>query len=602
LCGILTYYSKNYLSNKIINSCLDSLSSISHRGPDGEGVVLINTLTGDYKSLMTNQTPMGVNTQSNFSNQDCKFNLLIGHRRLSIIDLTVNGHQPMFFNNNWITFNGEIYNYIEIKNELKTNGYKFNSETDTEVILKAFDYWGENCLNKFNGMWSIIIWDNKNKSLFVSNDRFGVKPLYFLKTNNDLVFTSEIKQFKSFTNLNLTINNKNKAVYLNHGISPLDNTTYFNEISRFPKSSFSKINFESDLDFSCISYFSLLNNKKKFPTNFRDSSKELSYLIYDSIKIRNRADVDLGISISGGIDSTIILQYYNDILRDNNITKEIPTFSAISPGLDGDESKYIYELKNHFPILSNYINTNEEFELNDFHNFLNFIEFPPKTMSFYAQWLVSKNMKSKGVTINLVGQGADEIFGGYHTHFFRYLRFLILKGRILKYLSELNAYSKLKSIKVNILHKIVINDLFLLGAYKLGLKKVDNKLLNSRYKMSDITEFLKNDLLVYELPFFLHSDDRSSMAHSVETRHPFLDFRIVGFGYSISEDFNYKNGWSKYILRSLLLDKLDNIKWRKDKKGYTVPDLILKSKFINSSDNTQNEFRKKCFNVIFDLN
>lgn len=263
MCGILTYYSKNYLSNKTVNSCLDSLNSISHRGPDGEGVVLINTLTGDYKSLLTDQTPMDINIQSNLSNQDCKFNLLIGHRRLSIIDLTINGHQPMFFNNNWITFNGEIYNYIEIKNELKTKGYKFNSETDTEVILKAFDYWGENCLNKFNGMWSIVIWDNKNKSLFVSNDRLGVKPLYFLKTNNDLVLTSEIKQFKSFSNLTLTINNKNKSVYINHGISPLDNTTYFNEISRFPKSSFSKINFESDLDFSCITYFSLINNKKK---------------------------------------------------------------------------------------------------------------------------------------------------------------------------------------------------------------------------------------------------------------------------------------------------------------------------------------------------
>ena len=599
MCGILAYYSKSYLKSEEISDSIQSLNSIKHRGPDGEGVVLINTNTGNHKILKTKDTPSDVEIKNTLTSD---FNLLIGHRRLSIIDLTVNGHQPMFSNNNWITFNGEIYNYIEIKNELKTKGYKFSSESDTEVILKAYDCWGENCLNKFNGMWSIIIWDNMNKSLFVSNDRFGVKPLYFLKTNNDLIFASEIKQFKSFSNLSLTINNKNKEVYVNHGINPLDNTTYFNEISRFPKSSFSKINFESDLDFNYISYFSLLNNKKKLQTSFRDSSKELSDLIYDSIKIRNRADVDLGISISGGIDSTVILQYYNNIFRDNNITKEIPTFSAISPGLDGDESNYIYKLKNHFPISSNYVNTYEEFELNDFHKFLNSIEFPPKTMSFYAQWLVSKMMKSKGVTINLVGQGADEIFAGYHTHFFRYLRFLVLKGRILKYFSELNAYSKIKGIKIGILHKIILNDLVLLAAYKLGLRKVDNKLLNDRYKISDITEFLKNDLLVYELPFFLHSDDRSSMAHSVETRHPFLDYRIVEFGYSVSEDFNCKNGWSKYILRSLLTDNLYNIKWRKDKKGYTVPNSKLISKFMNGLDFNQNEFRKKCFNVIYDSN
>ena len=223
-------------------------------------------------------------------------------------------------------------------------------------------------------------------------------------------------------------------------------------------------------------------------------------------------------------------------------------------------------------------------------------------MSFYAQWLISKLMKSKGVTINLVGQGVDEIFSGYHTHFFRYLRYLVLKGRILKYFSELNAYSEIKGIKINVLHKIIINDLVLLCAYKLGLKKIDNKLLNKRNKISDLTEFLKNDLLVYELPFFLHADDRSSMAHSIETRHPYLDYRIVEFGYSIPEDFNYKNGWSKYILRSLLSDSLDNIKWRKDKKGYTVPNVNLISKFLDSPKFNQNDFREKCFNIIFGVN
>ena len=220
-------------------------------------------------------------------------------------------------------------------------------------------------------------------------------------------------------------------------------------------------------------------------------------------------------------------------------------------------------------------------------------------MSFYAQWLIAKLMKEKGVTINLVGQGADEIFGGYHTHYYRYLRFLLLKGKIYKYFSELNAYSELRGVDKNVLHRIVVKDLAVLMAYKSGLRKIDNKLMNDNFKTSDITQFLKNDLLIYEMPYFLHSDDRSSMAHSIETRHPFLDYRIVDFGYQIPENFYFSKGWSKYILRQLLPDSLALIKWRKDKKGYTVPNDYFIKIITDHSNNPNLSFRKKCMDVIY---
>jgi asparagine synthase (glutamine-hydrolysing) len=361
----------------------------------------------------------------------------------------------------------------------------------------------------------------------------------------------------------------------------LDNTTYFNEIKRFPKSSLLKFDFSNFNKEEHIQYYSIYNVKKRFELNFSDAIHEFSSLLTQSIEIRKRSDVKLGVSISGGIDSTLILQFLNQF-TDN---EKVQTFSAISPNKIGDESKFIYEVHKHFDVDTCFSYPLKEFNEADFYDFLDHVEFPVKTMSFYAQWNISKLMKSKGVTINLVGQGADEVFGGYRTHYIRYLRHLILKGNLITYFREVNAYSELKGIRKNILHRIVILDIGVLLMFKVGLRKIDVKMLNHWNKTSDITDFLKNDLNFYQLPFFLHSDDRSSMAHSIETRHPFLDYRIVDFGYSLSNEFCFKNGWSKYILRQSINDSLSRIKWRKDKKGYTVPNDELIKKILPESKN-----------------
>lgn len=598
MCGILAYYSDQPLTSKEIDNCLMSLKSIKHRGPDGEGAVLFNTLTGESKILITEDTPDLIleNTSSKGSNGDEKFNLFLGHRRLSVIDLSVHGHQPMKFKNNCIVFNGEVYNYLEIRHELKSKGYSFISETDTEVILKAYDCWGLNCVSRFNGMWSFVLWDELKQILFVCNDRFGVKPLYYANSNSKVIYASEIRQFHFFSCLDFSVNSENQDLYVNYGITPLDNTTYYNEIERFPKSTYKVIKLNANLTDEHVVYYSLNNLPKRSKLDFDDTVHELSYLLKDAIKLRMRSDVEIGISVSGGIDSTIILQFYKNIQSD---LKNLKTFSSVSPDMEGDESEFIDFLIKQFEVNSYKSNSQNEFNTTDFENFLNHLEFPPKTMSFYAQWLIAKLMKEKDVTINLVGQGADEVFGGYHTHYYRYLRFLLLKGKIYKYFSELNAYSELRGVDKNVLHRIVVKDLAVLMAYKSGLRKIDDKLMNDNFKTSDITQFLKNDLLIYELPYFLHSDDRSSMAHSIETRHPFLDYRVVDFGYQIPENFYFRDGWSKHILRQLLPDSLGLIKWRKDKKGYTVPNDYFMKITTDHSTNTNLSFRRKCMDIIY---
>ena len=594
MCGILAYYSKSFLNSKEISDSIQSLNSIKHRGPDGEGVVLINTNTGNYKILKTKDTPNDIEIKDILRSD---FNLLIGHRRLKIIDLTSSGHQPMEFENNWISYNGEIYNYLEIKKELQIEGYKFKSSSDTEIVLKAYHCWGEKCLQKFNGMWSFVIWDNKLKSLFISNDRFGVKPLYIYKSSEKAIFTSEIKQFHFFNSIIKTKNIENCNLYLDHGYQPLDLSTYYNEISRFPCGSSLVFNFSNNLKITPKSYYSIYNIKINNKWVFKDAITTLKNTLSDSIKLRHRSDVELGISISGGIDSSLLVQFGFDI-HQLKFNRKLKSFSAVSPNMIGDESEFINEVLNNYDLDSHFINPYESFKKSHFVKFLKQLEFPPPTTSFYAQWLVSRLMSQKGVKVNLVGQGADEVFGGYHSHYFRYFRTLILKGKIMSYFSEISAYSEIREISKINLHKIVLSDVTTFFKYKTELKKMDNKLLNYWHKINDLTSFLKSDFSTYQLPFYLHSDDRNSMSHSVETRHPFLDYRIVELGYSLPNNFLLKNGWSKYILRKVLDDSLVKIKWRKDKKGYTVPDSEIIKKVLPESKNINFDFRKFCLSQI----
>ena len=242
MCGILAYYSDQPLTSKEIDNCLMSLKSIKHRGPDGEGAVLFNTLTGESKILITEDTPDLIleNTSSKGSNGDEKFNLFLGHRRLSVIDLSVYGHQPMKFKNNCIVFNGEVYNYLEIRHELKSKGYSFISETDTEVILKAYDCWGLNCVSRFNGMWSFAIWDTKKKNLILSRDRFGEKPLYFYQSREGFYFASEIKFIFSLLGKRLSINYSQCFRFLINGYKSIhkSNENFFEKINEVPPGCF----------------------------------------------------------------------------------------------------------------------------------------------------------------------------------------------------------------------------------------------------------------------------------------------------------------------------------------------------------------------------
>jgi asparagine synthase (glutamine-hydrolysing) len=555
MCGLATYFSTENVNDGVRKLFDNSLKSINHRGPDSMGVFEINTRKRQNVLLQNNL-------------EELQPNLLLGHVRLSIIDVTEAGHQPMHYLNYTIVFNGEIYNYIEIRDELLTYGYEFKTNSDTEVILAAYDKWKEKCLSKFNGMFSIIIYDNVENYLFIANDRFGVKPLYYYKYKNSLIFASEIKQFYSFK-LSLSINSEAIETFATKGFIDHNNETFYNEVRRFPKASFSKLHLDDN--FESLNFQNYYNLPNSIIQN-KNYLEEFEYIFSDAVKLRLRSDVPLGFASSGGLDSSSILYKAFQILKSENNHLAVNTFSAIFPAMSGDESEYIKFIENDLKVKSHYTNPLELFSIEDFEKHIYHQDLPITSTSYYAEWCVARLVHNSGVKVLLIGQGGDELLAGYHHHFYRYCRQLILQGKLVKYLSEAKSFAEIKNIKVNDLHKMILNEVKISIKFKLGLINMNSSLEKHWNSANKLIELLKIDFSYAMLPTYLRSDDRDSMAFGLETRHPFLDYRLVDFCFSMPDELKIKNGWQKNILRESMTHLPEKIRYRKDKKGYTTPE------------------------------
>lgn len=579
MCGIAVYYNKNGITGKELRENLESLKLIRHRGPDGEGAVLINVITGETQILSTSETPPGVPSGiSPDAYAENSAHLFIGHRRLSIIDTSIAGHQPMCYRNRyWITFNGEVYNYIEVKKELEALGYNFITHSDTEVILAAYDAWKEKAVPRFNGMFSFLIYDLKEKELFAVNDRYGVKPLYWYKTPEKLIFMSELKQMRSYS-VDLTLNKQVFKVFLKSSYLDYDLSTAFNEVTRFSPSHFLSLKFDADLPKETVApYYELSFGKVK--TSIREAKEKFNVLFNQAVNLRLRSDVPLGCSLSGGLDSSSILVRALKNLDTQENVPDFNTFSVIFPGLNGDESKFIYLLANQLKVRSHYVNALDEFSIDDLEKHIYHQDFPVQSTSYYAEWCLAKKVRESNVTVLLNGQGGDELLAGYHHHFYRYCRQLILSGKVLKYLSQVNKFASLKEMSVAHIHRIVLNNIKLTVKFRLGLENLGSSLSNKWAKADTLIELLKLDFKEYMLPTYLRSDDRDFMAHSVETRHPFLDFNLVDFCFSLPDDVKIRDGWQKWLLREAVSELPDEIRFRRDKNGYRTPQEIWLEKY-----------------------
>jgi asparagine synthase (glutamine-hydrolysing) len=565
MCGIagIISVSKQDVSQQRLMAMTDV---ISHRGPDGEGYWISDN-----------------------------GNVGFGHRRLSIIDLSEHGNQPMHFLGRYtITFNGEIYNYIELKEILIKDGYQFKSESDTEVLMALYDKQKENCLSHLDGMFAFAIYDQKKNEIFAARDRFGEKPFYYhYVPNKQFIFGSEMKCLWA-AGVKKEVNNRMLFGYLNYGSinnQKDERETFYNDCKNLPHSHYLKISV-ANCDISLIKYYDINIRNINHTISESEAREKFRELFYSSVQRRLRSDVTVGSSLSGGLDSSLVVCAIDQLKKDSHQKQN--TFSAVFPGFSKDERKYIDCVINQTNVIPHFTTPTEDGIIKDIENLIYHQEEPFLTASIYVQFCVMRLAKENNVTVLLDGQGADEYLAGYHSYYQQF--FNDLKTNYPERSSEqYNDYLQLHN--GNAVNASMKKDFKYFVRMKFPeMLKAGKKISNyySHKKTSFLSdEFYRENIKRNPTPYFYPKDlnsalyhnifegelqsllrycDRNSMSHSREVRLPFLNNELVEFVFSLPPYFKINKGWTKWIMRAAFSNLLpQQIAWRKDKIGYEPP-------------------------------
>lgn len=549
MCGIsgIINKTKNSIDRDEIKNINDL---ISHRGPDDEGFFF----------------------ERNFA---------FGHRRLSILDLSSDGHQPMHYLDKYtITYNGEVYNYLEIREELEKDGYSFHSNTDTEVILASYDKWGEDCVNKFNGMWAFAIYDKEKEIIFCSRDRFGIKPFYYTEVDNKFIFGSEIKQLLEFYENNIV--NKDMLIdYIVTSVQEHNNKTFFENIYKLEQSHNLIYNLKNNT-YKINKYYevSFCKNNDTLEKSISNYEKELER----AIDYRLRSDVKVGTCLSGGLDSSTVASIASKKYKKKSNQKFI-AIHAKSTERETDESKYAKIVSDVSSLELNIVEPTSE----DFKKYLDEVVFtqeePFGSSSIFMQYFVMKKAKEIGCTVMLDGQGGDETLLGYEKYFpSAYIDIFKSKG-IIKTLKQIKKSNENNGkMSIGWILKYTVGSLFS-NIRKLEykrktsfMKRYDNKFIffdNLSKNYFNINALQAYEIQYTNLPILLRYEDKNSMRNSIETRLPFIDYKTLECALNTDIKYKIKDGWTKYILRKILNKYLPNeVVWRKNKLGFNAPENI----------------------------
>jgi asparagine synthase (glutamine-hydrolysing) len=571
-------------------------AALQHRGPDGEKIwINPNGLAG------------------------------LSHRRLSIIDLSNAAEQPMHLLTSalstsgegapryTIVHNGEIFNYIELKESLQKQGYSFRTGSDTEVILAAYDHYNEECVEYFDGMFAFAIWDEEEQELFAARDRFGEKPFFYSFNGSEFVFASEMKALwaagiERKPNLQMLFNFITIGYVDNPG-KPEE--TFFENIFKLPPAS--KLFYAPDTRELIIEkYWDIDTSIQNKTITDKEALEKFNHLFSVSVKRRLRSDVAIGTSLSGGLDSSSVVAAISQLAThrhpehvipggakesgESQLTAHLPiaigtpltSFTAAFPGFDRDESAYAAAVAKQFGLKQNIIKISANDFVNDWEKFIHHQEEPFGSASAYAQYKVFELARQQNVTVLLDGQGADEILAGYSKYYKWYWQELFQKRKLIR-TKELKAAKKI-GVKETFGFKNVIAALFpdiasvilerqyLVNALRHEeLTKEFVHLQSKEAYYSTPINFNLNGVLYFNtcmhgLQELLRYADRNSMAHGREVRLPFLNHELVEFIFSLPPHFKIRNGWTKWILRQDVAQQLpDDIVWRKNKIGFEPP-------------------------------
>ncbi len=567
---------------------------LRHRGPDDEGYLLLNIENHSVVSCGGKDTDVRLNLPRIEKFIKGHFDSVIGHRRLAIIDLSIAGHQPMSNESGliWIVYNGEIYNYREIRKELEILGHRFKSQTDTEVILHAYEEWGTNCLARFNGMWAFAIVDCRAKKVFCSRDRAGVKPFYYFYDGKRFCFASEIKALLHIEGFSIEPNEQILADYLFSGLIDHTHETFFKNICQLRPGEYLLLDGQQ---LTTHSYWDIEAKEIGFPKDIQYGER-LRELLEDSIRLRLRSDVPIGSCLSGGLDSSSIVCVANKLMFDGKaidtdlVGASQKTFSSCFENLLYDERKFIERVIKKTGAEKNYVFPQPEDLSKDSSKLIRYQEEPFGSTSIYAQWSVMRLVKERKVTVLLDGQGGDELLAGYIPSFYFLLGGFLKKGHLSRFINETKGFRNNYDIPFSKLWRNTLATIIFswnrpwmrrfvkkgVWFYERGFRKRYLRIPTRPNKFqNDLDNYLYYAFRVTSLPALLHYEDRNSMAFSLETRLPFLDYRLVEYLFSLPIEQKIKFGETKVVLRNAMTGILpEEIRKRKDKMGFVTPEDI----------------------------
>ena len=568
MCGI--YGSVRFTPDKA------RLDIVTHRGPDGDG-------WAEFRS------PAGP--------------VALGHRRLAIIDTSDAGRQPMADPSGrfHLTFNGEIYNFVELREELAAKGLVFTSQSDSEVLLRALIVWGEAALPRLRGMFAFILWDDRDKQLFAARDRYGIKPLYVAANSAGVAFGSEIKQLLELPNVGRSMNLARVHDFLQSGISDHTSQTLFKDVRQIRAGECLR------LDTTRASYWQStprrwhqIGSAAPLKISEDKAAEQFGALLKDSIRLHLRSDVPVGSCLSGGLDSSSLVCLMSRQLAAAQGETRLNTFSAVFDVESVDERPFIHAVVDATGSTSHFIFPRAEDVFDRAGDITWHQDEPFGSTSIFAQWCVFQEARRAGVKVMLDGQGADEQLAGYHSGFPYYLAGLARQGRLIALAQTLAerrtvhgaaVSGQLKHMLVNLLPQTTVNMLrrkqaaivehdWLASDAFANLSGEPNALETAGHLLNlppvtDLASLCTTMVHATNLQMLLHWEDRNSMAHGVEARVPFLDAPLVDFCLSLGNDHKIVGSDTKRVLRRAMAGILPpTVRNRRDKLGFATPEEV----------------------------
>jgi asparagine synthase (glutamine-hydrolysing) len=586
-------------------------TTLRHRGPDDEGYLLADTRRGNVLSCAGDDTDRRLGLPRLASCADPAYDLAFGFRRLAILDLSPAGHQPMSSPDGrfWLIFNGEVYNYLELRDELRGLGHAFRSGSDSEVILAAYAQWGAECLARFNGMWALAIWDTVERSLFLARDRFGVKPLYYTADNSVFRFASEIKALVGAHGLAFRPNDAAIYNYLAGALlpSPQDGRTFFEGVRALPPGRWLMARADSLTE----QRFWTLSPAGPVAASGDPAAAAARYrgLFVDAVRLRLRSDVPMGTCLSGGVDSSSIVCAINRLIADEGVSVEQigerqKTFSAVYEATAHyNERPHIERILQATRAEGNFVVPTWEALRDDLAGLVWHQDEPFLSTSIFAQWCVMRLARARGITVLLDGQGADEQLGGYLPYIL-FLEELVHRGQIGRAWREardLQAQTgrSAAGLMARALSRQVRGAWIDRRRRQRRAADIHTAALNPDFAAAQrgqsagwwrdieqhtLDEHLADMIEESSLPHLLRYEDRNSMAFSIEARVPFLDYRFVQASFTEVAPWRIHAGWSKWILRKAMAPLVPSeIIWRKDKVGFETPEAAWTARFAAES-------------------